>query len=251
MVESFIRALRSSKLYTSLETSIHKVHHRLPCLIKIQAAQSSRSSPYRSSLPLQHLLLLPSHRQGSQSFLAITNQPKFAPAVPSARVTELKPTKGSLRVSDAAFKTISSYIEQLRPLVEDRAHHHRAHDIIARRVNDNRPPTRVIETPPAQPNNYPYEREFLTAYKEQARIAAIHLSSLLINEHAKQVGRLNKEISTVKEQAVEALYLIIDGEEQERAHTLFKRKVDGLSRYKPHQSRRILKGKRRSPQSAE
>ena len=112
--------------------------------------------------------------------------------------------------------------------MENRAHHHhRAHDIIARRINDNRPPTRVIETPPAQPNiTYPYEPDFLTAYyKEQARVAAIHLSNLLITEHAKQVSRLNEEISTIKQQA-EALYLIIDVDEQERAQTLFKRKVD-------------------------
>ena len=183
------------------------------------------------------------------ALVEIQNKPKFTPAVSTAVVFELKPKKGNLRISDSAYKTITSFIDKLQPLFDNRAHHRRSHDLIGRRQNDNCPVTRVIEKPPVQFNHEPYDRSFLTFYREQARIVSNHLSQLLVTEHANQVSRRSEEILDIKKQAEEALYLIIDNDEQVKAQKLFQVKFDGLSRSRktPHQPRRHLKPKRRLP----
>ena len=191
----------------------------------------------------------PPSSSGEPVLVAIQNKPKFTPAVSTAIVTELKPKKGNLRISDSAFKTITSYIDKLKPLFDNRAHHRRSHDHIGRRQNDNCPVTWVIEKPPAQFNQEPYDPSFLISYRAQALIVSNHLSQLLVTEHANQVSRRSEEILAIKQQAEESLYLIIDNDEQAKAHRLFQVKFEGLSRSSktPHGPRRHLKPKRRLP----
>jgi hypothetical protein len=166
-------------------------------------------------------------------------------------VIELVKPNTNLLVSEQTFTLLTQFVNQVRTKVFVRAQHTKLHDIIANRLNQGTSSyvARLPETPPSLPREILHSSTFLASYQAEARLASRRLAQLLATEHSNQVTTLNGEIKALITEGEEALFLIINEDEQAKALRLFRLKAEALYRQGSTTTapRRRVSVKRRHP----
>ncbi len=155
-------------------------------------------------------------------------------------------TKGSLKVSNATYKTITGLVSKVETVAKQRASIIRTHDALVTEINRGEVPGITRPRFPQPPPGCSFSTLFTTRYTDKANSYGRRLGCMLAAEYSTMITQHQSDLELIVNEGEDTLATIEDEEERRKAVKLFQLKYQSAVR---RITRRTVKAKRRHPQN--